>query len=103
MTVEELKTKIDQGDKLRMIDVREQREYNVAHSDGSELMPLGQRMQWSWELPDKTEQIVIHCHHGGRSARACEFLSRQGFTNLSNLQGEIDAWSLRIDPSVPRY
>lgn len=103
MTVEELKTKMDQGDKLRLIDVREQREYNVAHIEGSELKPLGQIMQWSLELPDKTEQIVIHCHHGGRSARACQLLSQQGFTNVSNLEGGIDAWSLRIDPSVSRY
>ncbi len=103
MTVDELKTKMDQGEKLRLIDVREQREYDVANIEGSELKPLGQIMQWMSELPDKSEQIVLHCHHGGRSGRACQFLSQQGFTNLSNLEGGIDAWSTRIDPKVPRY
>ena len=103
MTVEELKAKMDQGEKLRLIDVREQREYNTAHIEGAELKPLGQIMQWSTELPEKTEQIVLHCHHGGRSGRACQLLAQQGFTNVSNLQGGIDAWSQRVDPKVPRY
>jgi len=103
MTVEELKAKMDQGERVRLIDVREQREYDVAHIEGAELMPLGQIMQWSLELPDKNEHIVLHCHHGGRSGRACQFLSQQGFTYLSNLEGGIDAWSTLIDPSVPRY
>jgi rhodanese-related sulfurtransferase len=47
--------------------------------------------------------IVIHCHHGGRSRKACELLSARGFTQVNNLAGGIDAWSLQVDPSVPRY
>ena len=55
------------------------------------------------ELADKDEAIILHCHHGMRSDRACQFLAAQGFTNLKNLSGGIDDWSLQIDPSVPRY
>jgi rhodanese-related sulfurtransferase len=61
------------------------------------------------ELPDrfseleKGEEIVVYCHHGNRSARAVDFLRRMGFENVKNLTGGINAWSLEIDPSVPRY
>ena len=103
ITVEELKTKRDAGEKLRLIDVREGHEYHTARIEGAELRPLGQIMQWAAELPDKDEAIILHCHHGMRSDRACQFLARQGFTNLQNLIGGIDEWSLKIDPSVPRY
>ena len=103
ITVEELKKKIDNKEYIRLIDVREPREYNVARIEGSELKPLGQIMEWSTKLDDKDEVMVLYCHFGSRSERACQFLAQQGFSNLSNLQGGIDAWSLRIDPAVPRY
>jgi rhodanese-related sulfurtransferase len=103
ITVEELKARRDAGAKLRLIDVREPSEYNVAQIEDSELKPLGQIQQWSQELKDKDEEIVIHCHHGMRSERACQYLSAQGFNNVKNLIGGIDDWSLKIDPLVPRY
>mgnify|MGYP001581410794 CR=1 FL=1 len=103
ITVEELKTKQDAGDKFRLIDVREAHEHHHANIAGGELKPLGQIMQWSQELPDKDEEIVLHCHHGMRSDRACQFLAAQGFSNLKNLIGGIDDWSLKDDPIVPRY
>jgi rhodanese-related sulfurtransferase len=68
-----------------------------------ELKPLGQIGRWMYELLDKDEDIVIHCHHGMRSDRACQMLAANGFTNLKNLLGGIDEWSLKIDPSIPRY
>ncbi|MGH9841005.1 MAG: rhodanese-like domain-containing protein [Blastocatellia bacterium] len=103
ITVEELISMLETGEKFRLIDVREPSEYHTARIEGSELKPLGQIMQWVAELPDKDEAIVLHCHHGTRSDRACQFLARQGFTNIKNLIGGIDEWSLKIDPSVPRY
>ena len=103
ITVEELKAKQDAGDKFRLIDVREAHEYDHAKIAGGELKPLGQIMQWSQELSDKDEEIVMHCHHGMRSDRACQFLAAQGFSNLKNLIGGIDDWSLKVDPNVPRY
>jgi rhodanese-related sulfurtransferase len=99
----ELKAKLDAGAKFRLIDVREPSEFHHAQIAGAELKPLGQIMQWMQELSDKDEEIILHCHHGMRSDRACQFLAAQGFTNLKNLIGGIDDWSLRVDPSVPRY
>jgi rhodanese-related sulfurtransferase len=103
MTVEELKAKRDAKENFRLIDVREPREHQVACIDGSELKPLGQIPQWSLELTDKNEALILHCHHGMRSERACQFLLQQGFTDVTNLTGGIDEWSLRIDQGVPRY
>jgi rhodanese-related sulfurtransferase len=51
----------------------------------------------------KARRVIVHCHHGARSARACEILAKAGFTDLCNLVGGIDAWSLTVDPAVPRY
>src|SRR5215510_16025098 len=103
ITVEELKAKQDAGEKFRLIDVREQSEQRVAKIEGAELKPLGQITQWAAELADKDQEIILHCHHGMRSDRACQYLSAQGFTNIKNLIGGIDDWSLKVDPSVPRY
>jgi adenylyltransferase/sulfurtransferase len=103
ITVEELKAKQDAGGKLRLIDVREPSEYRTAKIAGSDLKPLGQIANWANELTDKDEEIVLHCHHGMRSDRACQYLAAQGFTNVKNLIGGIDEWSLKVDPSVPRY
>lgn len=103
MTVEELKAKQDAGDKFRLIDVREPSEYRVARIEGADLKPLGQITQWAQELSEKGEEIILHCHHGMRSDRACQYLASQGFTNVKNLIGGIDEWSLKVDSSVARY
>jgi adenylyltransferase/sulfurtransferase len=103
ITVEELKSKFDAGEKFRLIDVREPSEHRAARIEGAELKPLGQILQWAQELSDKNEEIILHCHHGMRSDRACQYLANQGFTNIKNLAGGTDEWSLKIDPSVPRY
>jgi adenylyltransferase/sulfurtransferase len=103
ISVTELKAKMDAGEKFRLIDVRETSEYNLARIAGAELKPLGQIQQWARELPDRDEEIIVHCHYGMRSARACEYLAQQGFTNLKNLTGGIAAWSQQVDPAVPQY
>jgi adenylyltransferase/sulfurtransferase len=103
ITVEELKSRFDAGEGLRLIDVREPSEYRTAKIEGSELKPLGQIAGWANELTDKDEEIVLHCHHGMRSDRACQYMAAQGFTNVKNLIGGIDEWSLKVDSSVPRY
>lgn len=102
ITVEEVKAKQDAGEKFRLIDVREPPEYNTCRIPGAELKPMGQVTQWMQEL-DQDEEIILHCHHGMRSEQVSAFLARQGFTNVKNMLGGIDAWSLRVDPSVPRY
>ena len=103
ITPTELKAKQEAGDKFRLIDVREPREHSFANIAGAELMPLGDIQNWATALPDKNEDIVLYCHHGMRSERAASFLARIGFTNVKNMLGGIDEWSLLVDPSVPRY
>ncbi|MCB9799427.1 MAG: molybdopterin-synthase adenylyltransferase MoeB [Candidatus Omnitrophica bacterium] len=102
--VEELKTKLGSGDDFLFIDVREAFEYEIANIPGSKLIPLGQIPDHLSELnPYKEKEIIAHCHHGGRSRKALEFLKTQGFNKLKNVAGGIDAWSLKIDSAVPRY
>ncbi|MEP7270868.1 MAG: rhodanese-like domain-containing protein [Acidobacteriota bacterium] len=103
ISVEEVKAKLDGGEKFRLIDVREPNEHRGCRIESAELKPLGQIGQWIADLPDRGEEIILYCHHGMRSDRACGFLAQQGFTNVKNMLGGIDDWSLRVDPSVPRY
>ena len=92
------------GERLLLLDVREPAEWQKARIEGARLVPLGQLPARLGELAEwKDGPIVAHCHIGGRSARACEILARAGFTNVANLVGGIEAWSLTVDPSVPRY
>ena len=103
ITATELKQRIDNGDDIQIIDVREQVEYDVARIPNSKLIPLGQVLNRMDEI-DQTRNTVVHCKGGGRSARAIEALKRAGFTgSLTNLHGGIMAWSNEVDPSVPKY
>ena len=102
ITVKELKERLDKGDKPFLLDVREPYEYSLAKIEGSVLIPLGTLPQ-SLDKLDRNAEIVAYCHHGMRSADAAGFLLQQGFSNVKNLVGGIDAWSLHVDPSVPRY
>lgn len=98
----ELKTRLDKGEKLVLLDVREQWEYDLAKLTGSILVPLGTLPQSVAKL-NRDEEIIAICHHGMRSADATNFLLQQGFTNVKNLVGGIDAWSVQVDGAVPRY
>jgi glyoxylase-like metal-dependent hydrolase (beta-lactamase superfamily II)/rhodanese-related sulfurtransferase len=101
ITVEQLKAKLDKGDRVTILDVREPFEYKIANI-GATLMPLGEVPKRLHEL-DAGQEIVVHCHTGSRSQRAVEFLYEKGFRNVKNLVGGIDAWSQKIDAKVPRY
>jgi rhodanese-related sulfurtransferase len=84
--------------------VREPHEWEAARIEGARLFPLGGFEGRLEELAAWRERpIVVHCHHGGRSRRACELLLARGFSRVENLRGGIDAWSQEIDSSVPRY
>jgi molybdopterin/thiamine biosynthesis adenylyltransferase/rhodanese-related sulfurtransferase len=102
ITAIELKTKIDRKDKFILVDVREQYEYDICNISGSKLIPLGELPARLSEL-DSADEIVLHCKVGGRSAKALKVLQDAGFRKLSNLQGGIQAWSEKVDPSIPRY
>ena len=103
ITASELKQRLDEGDDIQILDVREANEVAVAKIPNSIHIPLGQILNRASEI-DPSRETVVHCKMGGRSARAIEALKRSGFTgNLLNLSGGIIAWSNDVDPSVPKY
>lgn len=99
----ELKQRLDSGDDIQIIDVREPDEVAIARLPNSIHIPLGQVVNRMSEI-DPARETVVHCKMGGRSTRAIEALKRSGFTgNLVNLTGGINAWSNEVDPSVAKY
>jgi rhodanese-related sulfurtransferase len=103
MTATELKQKLDQGEDIQIIDVREPNEYAYARIPNSIHIPLAQVITRMSEI-DPSRETVVHCKMGGRSAAAIRALRQAGFTgNLANLKGGITAWSNEVDPSVPKY
>ena len=104
VTVAEAQVLLGSAHPPRLIDVREEDEWALGHLPGAELLPLSRFAEtFAERLTDPAQPLLIYCHHGGRSARATDYLLRQGYQNVTNLAGGIDAWSLEIDPSVPRY
>lgn len=99
--VEELKRRLDAGEDVFVLDVREPHEYDICNL-GGHLIPLNDLPKRVNEL-DSTREIVAHCKMGGRSAKAVQFLRQAGFTRVSNLKGGILAWADRIDPKMPKY
>ncbi|HEX7997008.1 MAG TPA: rhodanese-like domain-containing protein [Pyrinomonadaceae bacterium] len=103
ITATELKQRLDKGDDLQIVDVREPNEYAAARLPNSIHIPLGQVVNRMSEI-DPSRETIVHCKMGGRSAKAIEALKRAGFTgSLTNLKGGITAWSNEVDPSVPKY
>jgi adenylyltransferase/sulfurtransferase len=101
ITPRELKARLDRGDDIYVLDVREPHEYQICNI-GGHLIPLGDLASRVNEL-DSSREIVAHCRTGKRSAQASEFLLKAGFRKISNLKGGILAWSDEVDPSVPKY
>ena len=103
ITVEELKSKMDSDVGLCLVDCREADEHEYCKIDGAKLIPLSEFQERGPKELNPDEEIFIHCHHGGRSQKACEFLESQGFKSTHNVTGGIEAWSLQIDSKVKRY
>ncbi len=101
MTPEELKRRLDAGEDLFVLDVREPSEYQICNL-GGHLIPLNDLPQRLREL-DSNREIVVHCKMGGRSAKAVDFLRQSGFGKVHNLDGGINAWAERVDPKMPKY
>jgi molybdopterin/thiamine biosynthesis adenylyltransferase/rhodanese-related sulfurtransferase len=101
MQVEELKRRLDAGEDLFVLDVREPHEYQICHINGH-LIPLGDLPNRVHEL-DSSREIVAHCRSGMRSAKAVAFLQQAGFKKVHNLAGGILAWADRVDPRMPKY
>ena len=101
MQVEELKRRLDAGDDLFVLDVREPHEYQICNI-GGHLIPLGDLPKRVSEL-DSSREIVAHCRSGVRSGKAVDFLRQAGFKKVHNLAGGILAWADRVDPKMPKY
>lgn len=101
ITVQELKQRLDAGEQINLIDVREQSEYDVSNLNGI-LMPMSNiNSQLEDYMAYQFEEVVIHCRSGARSGRVVEALRQIGFVNARNLIGGIKAWADEIDPSMP--
>ena len=99
-----VKRKLDAGEPFLFLDCREKDEFATAKIPGTVLIPMGELTSRVGELePHKGGEIVVHCHHGGRSLRVTNWLRQQGFAGAINMAGGIDQWSQVIDPTVPRY
>lgn len=98
----ELKRRIDHGDDILILDVREPDEIAIARFPGAFNLPMGEVPARVAELDPDRETIVV-CHHGIRSAQTAGYLASNGFERVSNLIGGIDEWSATVDPSTPRY
>jgi adenylyltransferase/sulfurtransferase len=101
ISVQELEALRNAQADIFILDVRNPDEYAVCHLDGH-LIPLKELPNRLDEL-NPNQQIIVHCHAGGRSRRATEYLIQQGFKNVYNLRGGITAWANEIDPKMPRY
>lgn len=103
ITASELKTRLDAGDDIQLIDVRQPDENAFASIPGAKLIPLGEIISRKGEM-DENRETVIHCKMGGRSAQAIDILEKSGFkARMKNLAGGITAWSNEVDAKVPKY
>ena len=98
----ELKKRLDARDAVTLLDVRDEWETKLARLEHAAHIPVVEIEHRLDEL-DPADEIIVYCHHGIRSQHAADYFRSHGFRNLYNLQGGIDAWSVLVDPSVPRY
>lgn len=98
---EELKRRLDAGERVQLLDVREEWEFALARIEGSTLAPMSAIAQRMPPIDPDTETVVI-CHHGVRSAHVVRLLQRAGFERVANLEGGLDAYA-GVDPEIPRY
>ncbi|HYX15280.1 MAG TPA: rhodanese-like domain-containing protein [Nostoc sp.] len=107
ISVQELAQRLSSGDvSIQLVDVREPQELEIASIEGFVNLPLSQFTEWGDQVPNlfnpQAETLVL-CHHGIRSAQMCQWLIAQGFTNVQNISGGIDAYSVLVDHSIPQY
>lgn len=107
ISVQALATRIaEAGEGLQLIDVREPEELALARVEGFVNLPLSRFAEWSGSIHtqfDPHAETLVMCHHGMRSAQMCQWLLQQGFTQVKNVAGGIEAYSTAVDPSVPHY
>jgi rhodanese-related sulfurtransferase len=104
MTPAEVAERLAAGEPVYLLDVRQPWEHEAAALPGSVLIPLGELLQRREEVePPEDAWVVVYCHHGIRSLSGAALLEQLGFPRVVSLAGGIDAWSLQVDPQVPRY
>jgi rhodanese-related sulfurtransferase len=100
----ELKARFDAADALLLVDCREKDEFELVRIESAVLLPMSEIAGRVSELESRRDdEIIVHCHHGGRSLRVAMWLRGQGFPQAKSLAGGIDQWALEIDPTLPRY
>ena len=102
ITPKDVKARLERGEQLVLVDVREPWEHQLARIEGAKLIPLGTLPASLQTLPD-VEELICYCHHGMRSLDAAAWLRSQGIEKAKSLAGGIERWSVEIDPQVPRY
>ena len=103
ITAEDVKGKLDAGETLTLLDVREPWEFETAKISGAKLMPMGEVPSRAHQELDPEDHIVVVCHHGVRSMNVTAWLRQQGFEKAQSMRGGIDTWSRRVDGEVPVY
>ncbi|MEH1940719.1 MAG: rhodanese-like domain-containing protein [Nostoc sp.] len=107
ISVQELAQRLSSGDvSIQLVDVREPQELELASIEGFVNLPLSQFAEWGDRVPtlfNPQAETLVLCHHGIRSAQMCQWLIAQGFTNVQNISGGIDAYSVLVDHSIPQY
>lgn len=99
----EVKQRLDAGEKLHLIDVREPQEFAICRIDGGDLIPMRTIPSALEQLRASEAPLIVFCHHGVRSLNVVHWLREQGVENCVSMAGGIDAWSLIVDSKVPRY
>jgi adenylyltransferase/sulfurtransferase len=104
ISVQQLAERLRAGEPVYLLDVRQPEEHAVCSLPNSHLIPLGELMHRAGEVePPDDALLVVYCHHGIRSLSGAAILEQRGFQSVASLRGGIDAWSLHIDPTTPRY
>jgi len=102
ITPREVKERVDRGEKLLLVDVREPHEHALCRIEGAVLIPMGS-IPANLQKLDVDEDVICFCHHGMRSLDVANWLRSRGVNGAKSMKGGIDRWSTEIDPSVPRY
>lgn len=104
ITCQEVHEKRSRGESFLLLDCREQDEFDLVHIEGARLVPMSELADRVSELEShRSEEIVVYCHHGGRSLRVTRWLQGQGYADVKSMAGGIDEWATLIEPTLPRY
>lgn len=99
-----VKSKLDSDDSFLLLDCREQNEWDHVRIDGATLVPMSEIQERVGELDAHRDgEVIVYCHHGGRSLQVANWLRQQGFSQAQSMAGGIDVWAQEIEPGLPRY